>query len=31
MIKDSKGMLVQAYFLEYLLEDEQKHNRISSG
>jgi hypothetical protein len=25
-IKGSKGMLVQAYLLEYLLEDEQKHN-----
>ena len=27
-IKGSKGMLVQAYLLEYLLEDEQKHNRM---
>jgi len=25
-IKDSKGMLVQAYLLEYLMEDERKHN-----
>ena len=25
-IKDSKGMLVQAYLLEYLMEDEKKHN-----
>ncbi|MHC4398423.1 MAG: hypothetical protein ACYTG0_01950 [Planctomycetota bacterium] len=25
-IKGSKGMLVQAYLLEYLLEDERKHN-----
>jgi hypothetical protein len=25
-IKGSKGMLVQAYLLEYLLEDEKKHN-----
>jgi hypothetical protein len=28
LIKGSKGMLVQAYLLEYLLEDEQKHNRM---
>jgi hypothetical protein len=27
-IKGSKGMLVQAYLLEYLLEDEQKHNQM---
>jgi len=27
-IKDSKGMLVQAYLLQYLLEDEQKHNTL---
>ena len=27
-IKDSKGMLVQAYLLEYLLEDEKKHNML---
>jgi bacterioferritin (cytochrome b1) len=25
-IKGSKGMLVQAYLLEYLMEDEKKHN-----
>ena len=25
-IKGAKGMLIQAYLLEYLLEDEQKHN-----
>ena len=25
-IKNSKGMLVQAYLLEYLTEDEKKHN-----
>ncbi len=28
MIKGSKGMLVQAYLLEYLLADEQKHNQM---
>jgi hypothetical protein len=28
LIKGSKGMLVQAYLLEYLLEDEQKHNHV---
>ncbi len=27
-VKGSKGMLVQAYLLEYLLEDEQKHNQM---
>ena len=27
-IEGSKGMLVQAYLLEYLLEDEQKHNAL---
>jgi len=27
-IGGAKGMLVQSYLLEYLLEDEQKHNRI---
>ena len=27
-IKDSKGMLVQAYLIEYLLEDEKKHNTL---
>ena len=27
-IKGSKGMLVQAYLLEYLMEDEQKHNQL---
>ena len=27
-IKGSKGMLVQAYLLEYLLEDERKHNKL---
>ena len=27
-IKGSKGMLVQAYLLEYLLEDEKKHNGL---
>jgi len=27
-IKGSKGMLVQAYLLQYLLEDEQKHNHL---
>jgi hypothetical protein len=27
-IKKSKGMLVQAYLLEYLLKDEQKHDEI---
>lgn len=27
-IKGSKGMLVQSYLLEYLLEDEQKHNLL---
>ena len=27
-IKGSKAMLVQTYLLEYLLEDEQKHNRM---
>jgi hypothetical protein len=26
--KGSKGMLVQSYLLEYLFEDEQKHNRL---
>jgi hypothetical protein len=26
--KDSKGMLVQSYLLEYLLEDEKKHNAL---
>ena len=28
LIKGSKGMLVQAYLLEYLLEDEKKHNSL---
>ena len=27
-IKGSKAMLIQTYLLEYLLEDEQKHNRM---
>jgi len=27
-IGDSKGMLLQAYLLEYLLEDEQKHEKL---
>lgn len=27
-VKDSKGMLVQAYLLEFLSEDEQKHDRL---
>ena len=27
-IKDSKGMLIQAYLIEYLLEDEAKHTRM---
>ncbi len=27
-IKGSKGMLLQAYLLEYLRDDEQKHNRL---
>jgi hypothetical protein len=27
-IGESKGMLVQAYLLEYLLEDEEKHNNL---
>ncbi|MBN1588385.1 MAG: hypothetical protein JW888_02615 [Pirellulales bacterium] len=27
-IKGSKGMVVQAYLLEYLLEDEEKHNSM---
>jgi len=27
-IGGAKGMLVQSYLLEYLLEDEQKHNRL---
>ena len=27
-IEGSKGMLVQAYLLEYLLEDEKKHNQL---
>jgi hypothetical protein len=28
LIKGSKGMLVQAYLLEYLSDDEQKHDRM---
>jgi len=27
-IKGSKGMLVQAYLLEYLMDDEKKHNQL---
>jgi hypothetical protein len=27
-IRGSKGMLVQAYLLEYLSDDEEKHNRL---
>jgi hypothetical protein len=27
-VKGSKGMMVQAYLLEYLSDDEQKHNRL---
>ena len=27
-VKDAKGMLVQAYLIEYLLEDEKKHNHL---
>jgi bacterioferritin (cytochrome b1) len=27
-VESSKGMQVQAYLLEYLLEDEEKHNRL---